>query len=230
MFDLESAIADWKHTLHQEESVSQGDIVELESHLREGIAELAAIGLSQREAFMVASARLGDHSTLNTEYRKVNGVGTGRQRVFWMVLGFFGGTALKLAISGISTCIGTLSAYVGWSGAPAGAAVVIASAVCWSTLMYLVFSAMNRSVFGQERNYASVGWLAVIAAIMAAGSAMGMVGNVVHAKIASMQEVGEAMRWAAIGGWAIQIGVVTACIGIIGSTSLRAKAVFNDNL
>ena len=68
MFDLERAIHDWKHSLQQAESVTEGNIHELEAHLREGIAGCVEKGLSREEGFMVASARLGGHSALSREY------------------------------------------------------------------------------------------------------------------------------------------------------------------
>ena len=146
MFDLERAIHDWKHALEQAESVSEGNIHELEAHLREGIADFVEKGLSREEAFLVASARLGEHSALDREYGKVNGTHIWRRRILWMLCGYVGGVALTYAISGISTCVGALSAFMGFVGAPAGAATVIAGAASWAIFLFLLYRETGVSI------------------------------------------------------------------------------------
>jgi hypothetical protein len=50
--------------VEQAESVTQEDIDELEAHLREAIAGFVKRGLTDEEAFLVASMRLGEQAVL----------------------------------------------------------------------------------------------------------------------------------------------------------------------
>ena len=49
MFDLESRICEWKLMIAESSSMTQKNAVELESHLRDSIAELVAKGLHESE-------------------------------------------------------------------------------------------------------------------------------------------------------------------------------------
>ena len=228
MFDLERAVHDWRHALEQAESFSVGNIQELEAHLREGIAVFVEKGLSREEAFLVASARLGAHSALNREYGKVNGTHVWRRRVLWMLCGYVGGIALTYAISGFSTCVGTLSAFMGFGGAPAGAAAVIAGTATWTIILFLLYFRTRRSDGGPENGYISVRWMAVLVAVMAAGGSIGMVGRIAHAHIVTVEEFGESMLWTSIGGSAVQICIAAACIGII--LAIRERSPYQSVL
>ena len=228
MFDLERAIHDWRHALAQAESFSEGNIQELEAHLREGIADYVENGLSREEAFLVASVRLGAHSALNREYGKVNGTHIWRRRVLWMLCGYVGGIALTYAISGFSTCVGTLLAFMGFGGAPAGAAAVIAGTATWTIFLVPTVFSNEAKRWGPENGYISVGWMAVLVAVMAAGGGIGMVGRIAHAHIVPVEEFGESMLWASIGGFAIHICIAAACIGII--LAIRERSPYQSVL
>jgi len=70
MFNLKNAIQNWKRTLRSNPSFEDGDIAELESHLREEIDRLIARGLSQEEAFQQAVDEIGKPETLGDELFK----------------------------------------------------------------------------------------------------------------------------------------------------------------
>ncbi|MHC5082838.1 MAG: hypothetical protein ACYTET_02715 [Planctomycetota bacterium] len=89
MFELESAIANWRSELLHKQTMTMQDIDELESHLREEVESLNLSGLSKEEAFMVSSHRIGDSSVITQEYAKVNSKEIWRNRVFWMLSGVF---------------------------------------------------------------------------------------------------------------------------------------------
>ncbi len=86
-FDLNRAIQEWRQRLSTNPSCSAEDLAELESHLRDSIADLRAKGLSESEAFMVASSRLGNERLLEGEFAKVNSGRVWLDRVFWMLIG-----------------------------------------------------------------------------------------------------------------------------------------------
>jgi hypothetical protein len=72
-FELETAIERWRSGIAASGSLVEGDADELEDHLRSEISSLSAHGLSADEAFLIASRRLGNSSSVAREYYKVNG-------------------------------------------------------------------------------------------------------------------------------------------------------------
>ena len=67
---MESQIAEWRAYVAKAPAVSGRDVEELETHLRDQIAELGASGLSADEAFLVAVKRMGDLDTLSREFAR----------------------------------------------------------------------------------------------------------------------------------------------------------------
>jgi hypothetical protein len=72
MFDLESQIRKWKTHVYSAGSISQIDIEELESHLRDSMDELSERGLSTEEAFLLAVRRMGDIGVIHEEFSKIS--------------------------------------------------------------------------------------------------------------------------------------------------------------
>jgi len=87
MFDLNEQIIKWRSNLAQSETLGSSDIDELESHLREEIESLKCLKLSDEEAFLVSTYRLGDTACLSDEYAKINRGKRFRQNVSWMITG-----------------------------------------------------------------------------------------------------------------------------------------------
>ncbi len=88
MFDLETAITDWKQSLTTHEALSPDNVAELEAHLRESLPSLTTQGLSDEEAFIIGSRRIGSGSALEQEYQKENPSLVWVHRVKWMCVGF----------------------------------------------------------------------------------------------------------------------------------------------
>jgi hypothetical protein len=71
MFDLDKAVADWRQQMVAA-GLKRGEAVdELESHLREDIAEQIQAGLTTQCAFEVAVERIGCAQALKSEFAKV---------------------------------------------------------------------------------------------------------------------------------------------------------------
>ncbi len=70
MTDVESQIAEWRAYVVRAPAVEGRDVDELETHLRDQIAELDAAGLSEDEAFLVAVKRMGDLDALSREFAR----------------------------------------------------------------------------------------------------------------------------------------------------------------
>jgi hypothetical protein len=67
---VESRIAEWRAYVAKAPAVDGRDVDELESHLRDQIAELDAAHLSADEAFLVAVKRMGDLDALSREFAR----------------------------------------------------------------------------------------------------------------------------------------------------------------
>jgi hypothetical protein len=70
MDGLESQIADWRAYVEHAPALNGHDVDELEDHLREQIAELAAAGLTEDESFLVAVKRMGALDTVSREFAR----------------------------------------------------------------------------------------------------------------------------------------------------------------
>ncbi|MEM9667010.1 MAG: ABC transporter permease, partial [Bacteroidota bacterium] len=79
-FDLEHALATWRHHLRLERALLPEDLDELEDHLRHHIDALQAEGLGAQAAFERALRHLGTAGDLTPEYRKVRYGRTKRRR------------------------------------------------------------------------------------------------------------------------------------------------------
>lgn len=69
----ESQIAQWRGFVSQGTALDHRDVEELETHLREQIADLTAAGLSPDEAFLVAVKRIGSLDSLSREFAREHG-------------------------------------------------------------------------------------------------------------------------------------------------------------
>ena len=70
---MERDIAAWKDYLRAHGELTDDDVVELEDHLRNVVAELQGGGLSDEEAFIIGVQRIGKVSSVAAEYSKANG-------------------------------------------------------------------------------------------------------------------------------------------------------------
>ncbi len=88
MFDLEQAIADWRQQMLATGVKTPVPLEELESHLREEIAQQMKAGLNVQPAFEIAVQEIGKPGTLKREFKKVER--TLMKRIAIILLGIFG--------------------------------------------------------------------------------------------------------------------------------------------
>jgi hypothetical protein len=129
MFDLNQAIDDWRTQLGRADGCLGDDVAELEEHLREEVAGLARAGLTEEEAFLLATRRLGRVDLLGEEFGKVNGPSIWLNRSCWMAAGALGYLAASVAASAASRLVLTGSLLVGLHPYVAGALVISAHLV-----------------------------------------------------------------------------------------------------
>ncbi len=98
VFDLDGAIGQWRKNLALAPALSQQNLDELESHLRDSVLELHHRGISEEEAFVIAVRRIGSQDAIGREFEKVNGNQLWRVRATWMLAG------MLFALAGIGIC------------------------------------------------------------------------------------------------------------------------------
>ena len=84
-FDLEKALLEWKQDCASRPGVSSDDARELESHLRDCVAELRMQGMSGQQAFHAGLRQVGPTPEIAQEFAKENPLGLWRDRLFWIV-------------------------------------------------------------------------------------------------------------------------------------------------
>jgi O-antigen/teichoic acid export membrane protein len=87
MFDIDEQMQRWRRELSNAEVCHFSDLEELEIHMRDEMESLGDKGLSNEEAFFVASRRLGDGTNLTHEFAKVNTHTIFLKRLLWVCIG-----------------------------------------------------------------------------------------------------------------------------------------------
>lgn len=87
MFQLDQAIKKWNEQFKTNFVYAQSDLLELKDHLINEIDNLTNSGLSEEEAFFIATNRIGDKEKLNKEFSKVNYNNIWKYRLLWMAVG-----------------------------------------------------------------------------------------------------------------------------------------------
>src|SRR5690349_13402275 len=83
---LEAQIAEWRGYLLRRRAVRDGEVAELEDHLRATVAELTEAGLRPDEAFLIAVKRMGSLDDLSREFARAH------SERLWKQLVLAGGT------------------------------------------------------------------------------------------------------------------------------------------
>jgi len=85
-FDLNLAIRRWREDLARSAAFRSENLNELESHLRDSIDRLRARELSDEEAFLIATRRVGNTQKLEQEFGKVNSAAVWLDRCLWILV------------------------------------------------------------------------------------------------------------------------------------------------
>ncbi len=68
--DVEARITEWREHVGRSRAIAEPDVDELETHLRDQMDDLTAVGLSSEEAFTVAVMRVGHLDSVSREYAR----------------------------------------------------------------------------------------------------------------------------------------------------------------
>jgi len=134
-FDLNLAIRRWREDLARSSAFRSENLNELESHLRDSIDRLRARELSDEEAFLIATRRVGQTRQLESEFGKLNRGAIWLERAMWMLIGIQVWPFFDRLMSGIAGCVFAL----GWGTVRhSPSAVGDAWPVFFSTLIQLL--------------------------------------------------------------------------------------------
>jgi hypothetical protein len=86
-FDLTAALENWRQDLATQPQLSAEDRRELETHLRDSLAELKQRGLNEQESFWLARRRLGPPAQIAEEFAKAVPLSIWRARMPWIAAG-----------------------------------------------------------------------------------------------------------------------------------------------
>lgn len=213
MFDIDSEIERWKLSFSTSDAVSEESVIELETHLRELTADLGRSGLSQQEAFLVATHRLGHPSDLECEFERSNGVAVWRRRVLWMLCGYVA-SAVGGGVISIAVTISALGASLaGLSGTVTGITMMTVLALGWTALLSLAYRQSQSQRAGGLQ--LPVVWGIAACVVPLAGFAVRFLGGILQARFVASSQFAESQQWFAAGGWAVQMCVFVASLYLI---------------
>jgi hypothetical protein len=88
-FNLNAAIQSWQQELAAQSNLTADVRRELETHVRDSVADLQSRSLNDEEAFWLARRRIGNPSELGDEFQTADPVKAHRERVLWIGVAFF---------------------------------------------------------------------------------------------------------------------------------------------
>ncbi len=116
-FDLEHALHRWREDCASRSGISFDNARELESDLRERVADLLKQGLNENEAFGRAVRQVGSPSELAREFARENPLELWRERLFWVVAAGFAISIWSLLSAGtISWFVNTFGVLLPFAG------------------------------------------------------------------------------------------------------------------
>ncbi len=222
MFELETAIDNWKMAFDRTDAFGSNDILELEEHLRELVIDFTEIGLSPREAFIVAADRLGHPSDLQQEFSKSTSLPHWQRRAVWMLTGYLGMTVASAVVSALGALSGLGLAVAGAESFVAGIVMICVMAFGWmaaSALACYRLQNLDDSRFHlHSKLLAASGAALVLAPLVNYGA------RVMQLRMVDATWHGQTAVLLTIGSFAIHLVVVTFCIAAMLVLNKRITA------
>lgn len=118
MFQLEPSVEAWKASMSAGQALSGNQVAELETHLRDAMETLReSSDLTDEEAFLIATRRLGKPQELASEYGKVHQGQVWQQRVIWMLFGYLVVSLFLKFVAVDQATAGLIGLKLGWGSA-----------------------------------------------------------------------------------------------------------------
>ncbi len=213
MFNLDLAVTEWRQSYQNSESVAAHDVAELESHLRDQIADLRKRDLNDQEAFFIATSRLGNSAELSREFAKVNVATVWRSRIIWMLGGYVAYSIAGSLFNTAATLASTGMAIAGVSGTATSLVGLGVSCVSWAALLVFAWFQSRKPVASSIR--ISIGRGLVVGVVMVGGIILQMASQRFRFQLLASEELGEAVVWSTFGGWFIHFCVFVASVAMI---------------
>jgi hypothetical protein len=193
MFNLEENLRNWRENFQSAEAMRGSDVDELDQHVRDSIAGLQSKGLSEQEAFAVATHCVGGSELLAGEFAKVNGRHMWTQRVFWMIAGVLVFWVSQISIAALSS-IGEVAAAL-WSGNGIVMAIVPIgiTVLAWSAIAFTVRKCCIRESGFSWWPVSSTRLTVGIVAAILVGTLTSGFSRMAFMTTATMSEIGRAM-------------------------------------
>jgi hypothetical protein len=142
MSNLDEQIDAWRQGLLGRDVVASVELDELEDHLRQEMERLSKLGLSDHEAFLVATQRLGNTEALSTEYSKVSYPELCVRRLQWMLVGYLSicmiGRFVDLLAGSVSSMVLKANLPLAWFvSAHAVTILLLTITVLWGAMAFL---------------------------------------------------------------------------------------------
>lgn len=226
-FDLNEAVRNWREGLSGSPAIRAENLLELETHLRDGVAALEAAGLTPAEAFLVAQRRLGPASALDQEFGKVNRREVWLDRAVWMVAG---SVVLTVLSSFVSMVNGLVSAAALHQALPGQAVGLLSVVVQWGVLCGLV-AWLWRSALRQGGLHRMGHWLRdhplptalVVAGLLVTGYTGRTLAQMVLAKSAAVESQGILCLWHAAASTVSTLLVWPCLLGWLLARTARGR-------
>ncbi|MBN2590495.1 MAG: hypothetical protein JXA96_11590 [Sedimentisphaerales bacterium] len=197
MFDLNEQIKKWRGNLNTSQSLESKDIDELESHLREEIEELTLSDLSEQEAFLVATHRLGQVDFLSEEFAKVNAGVIWRKRFFWSGIVVLLWIIMNYIVNSLSQLFMAIATLIGARGYTLNIIDNFSKVILFVLAILVLFSiAKQKNLNNSFRRLMNNFWSKVILffavfIIVIVTYALGKISSVINARLLGAEEFGQ---------------------------------------
>jgi hypothetical protein len=151
MFSLNKEINQWREILLEKQTCKTSDLDELESHLRDEIDQLKLNGLSEQEAFLVGTHRLGDTKVLADEFAKVNKSLRLRKKLFFAGCVLFAYIFASYTAGVLSKIFLLLTTLLGFRGYVAGIVDPVSMVAVFILIMFLWYKLAGKKDYEGER-------------------------------------------------------------------------------
>jgi hypothetical protein len=149
MFNLETAISEWRRQMIGTGMKARGVLEELESHLREDVDRRVKSRTTEKEAFEAAVSQLGQSATLTGEFAKIGETNEifGSIKQFLLTLA---GIRNPILATNMNTSSSNSNLEPAWATYVKSGAFALPAAVLWLLVAIFVFPKFNEVVLHSQ--------------------------------------------------------------------------------
>jgi hypothetical protein len=186
MSDLERQIQEWKAGFRSTPYLRPEDVEELEQHVRDALPSLISSGLTEEEAVLIATRRIGAPLALEPEFAKVNGSRLWSQRALWIAAGALLYVVCRLVIGAAGSLTQAMVGVAGGSGGDMLYAGFSVTCAAWLAVALAVYRRANRTAMLPTARPAALAGGAVL--LLALAGVVSFVGDIVRLQLIPFPE------------------------------------------